>query len=139
MVKYLLPKLSFEYDSLEPFIDEQTMIIHHQKHHQTYVDGLNQCLEKFGGSGHPQYISSILSDLKSVPSEFAKKCLVNSGLKSKRATVIPESFMDSCVGDPTDLDISFETSENYLMFGQMSGDYETDRKNTGLKIGRAHV
>ena len=69
-----------------------------------------------------------------VPSEFAKRCLVNSGLKSKRVTVIPESYIDSCESEPVDLDISFETSENYLMFGQMSGDYLTDRKNTATTL-----
>lgn len=69
-----------------------------------------------------------------VPSEFAKRCLVNTGLKSKKVTVIPESYIDSCTQDPVNLDISFETPDNYLMFGQMSGDYETDRKNTATTI-----
>ena len=69
-----------------------------------------------------------------VPSEFAKRCLVNSGLKSKKVTVIPESYIDACESEPVDLNISFETEENYLMFGQMSGDYETDRKNTATTI-----
>lgn len=70
MVKYILPKLSYDYDQLEPFIDEKTMIIHHQKHHQSYVDGLNKTLEKIGGSSHPQYITSILSDLQSIPEKY---------------------------------------------------------------------
>ena len=69
-----------------------------------------------------------------VPSEFSKKCLVNSGLKSKRVTVIPESFMDACLEEPTELDLAFETENNYLLFGQISGDYETDRKNTGITL-----
>ena len=69
-----------------------------------------------------------------VPSEFAKRCLVNTGLKSKRVTVIPESFFDACLQDPIPLDINFQTNENYLMFGQMSGDYETDRKNTATLL-----
>ena len=69
-----------------------------------------------------------------VPSEFAKRCLVNSGLKSKRVTVIPESFMDACLEEPTQLDLAFETENNYLVFGQISGDYETDRKNTGITL-----
>mgnify|MGYP003867741311 CR=1 FL=1 len=69
-----------------------------------------------------------------VPSEFAKRCLVNTGLKSKRVTVIPESYIDSCVQDPVELSIKFETPENYLIFGQLSGDYETDRKNTATTI-----
>jgi Fe-Mn family superoxide dismutase len=67
MVKYDLPRLPYEYDDLEPFIDTETMKIHHQKHHQAYVDGLNNSLKKIGGESHPQYISSILSDLKSIP------------------------------------------------------------------------
>ncbi len=46
------------------------MIIHHQKHHQSYVDGLNKTLEKIGGSSHPQYITSILSDLQSIPEKY---------------------------------------------------------------------
>ncbi|MBS1268451.1 MAG: Superoxide dismutase [Fe] [Nitrosopumilus sp.] len=67
MVQYELPRLPYEYDELEPFIDKETMEIHHQKHHQSYVDGLNTSLEQIGGSSHPQYISSILSDLNSIP------------------------------------------------------------------------
>lgn len=69
-----------------------------------------------------------------VPSEFSKRTLVNTGLKSKRCTVIPESFFDACLDEPVPLDINFQTNENYLMFGQMSGDYETDRKNTATSL-----
>ena len=69
-----------------------------------------------------------------VPSEFAKRCLVNSGLKGKRASVIPESFIDACVEEPIEINLKFETPNNYLMLGQMSGDYETDRKNTAQTI-----
>lgn len=67
MVQYQLPRLPYGYDELEPYIDEQTMEIHHQKHHQSYVDGLNKTLEEISGSFHPQYITSVLSDLQSVP------------------------------------------------------------------------
>ena len=38
---FTLPKLPYAYNALEPFIDEQTMMIHHTKHHQAYVDKLN--------------------------------------------------------------------------------------------------
>ena len=74
MVRYELPRLPYGYDELEPFIDAQTMKIHHLKHHQAYVDGLNKSLESIGGASHPQYISSILSDLKAVP-ESGKSAL----------------------------------------------------------------
>jgi len=73
MVQYQLPKLSYGYDELEPFIDAQTMEIHHQKHHQSYTNGLNKTLEEIAGSFHPQYITSILSDLKSIPENSRNK------------------------------------------------------------------
>ena len=66
MVRYELPRLPYEYDELEPFIDEETMRIHHQMHHRGYVDGLNRSLEDIKAASHPQYISSILADLKSI-------------------------------------------------------------------------
>ena len=69
-----------------------------------------------------------------VPSEFAKRCLVNSGLKSKRVTVIPESYIDACVQNTDSLSLEFETENNFLILGQMSGDWETDRKNTAQAI-----
>jgi len=69
-----------------------------------------------------------------VPSEFSKKCLINSGLKSKRVTVIPESYIDSCEESPAALPLKFETENNFLLLGQMSGDWETDRKNTAQTI-----
>jgi len=42
---FSLPKLPYAYDALEPYIDEETMRIHHTKHHQGYVDKLNAALE----------------------------------------------------------------------------------------------
>lgn len=39
---FTLPKLPYAYDALEPFIDKQTMEIHHTKHHQAYVNKLNE-------------------------------------------------------------------------------------------------
>ena len=44
--KYELPPLPYAYDALEPYIDEQTMRLHHDKHHLAYVNGLNNALEK---------------------------------------------------------------------------------------------
>ena len=73
MVQYQLPRIPYGYDELEPFIDTKTMEIHHQKHHQSYVEGLNKSLEEIDGSFHPQYITSILSDLKSIPEHSRTK------------------------------------------------------------------
>ena len=42
-----LPSLPYKYDALEPYIDARTMEIHHDKHHQAYLDKLNAALEKY--------------------------------------------------------------------------------------------
>jgi superoxide dismutase, Fe-Mn family len=66
---HVLPKLPYEYNSLEPFIDENTMRIHHGKHHQTYVDKLNAALE-----GYPDLkdkpVDALIRDLDSVPEKI---------------------------------------------------------------------
>lgn len=46
---YTLPDLPYAYNALEPYIDEETMHYHHDKHHQTYVNNLNGAVEK-----HPE-------------------------------------------------------------------------------------
>ena len=43
---HVLPPLPYDYKALEPHIDEQTMRLHHDKHHQAYVDGLNKAEQK---------------------------------------------------------------------------------------------
>lgn len=45
-MKFTLPSLPYGYDSLEPHIDKETMMLHHQKHHQGYIDKLNTLVEK---------------------------------------------------------------------------------------------
>ncbi len=44
---FVLPPLPYAYDALEPHIDARTMEIHHNKHHQAYVDNLNKALENY--------------------------------------------------------------------------------------------
>jgi len=48
-VAYELPQLPYACDALEPYIDEQTMHLHHEKHHNTYVTNLNNALQKHPG------------------------------------------------------------------------------------------
>jgi len=66
---HVLPPLPYDYNALEPFIDEQTMRIHHTKHHQTYVDKLNAAL-----SGHKELealeVDELLKNLDRIPEEI---------------------------------------------------------------------
>ena len=58
---YELPELPYAYDALEPTIDEQTMRIHHGKHHQAYVDNLNKALDGTEWDGRP--LEQVLANL----------------------------------------------------------------------------
>jgi Fe-Mn family superoxide dismutase len=48
--RYALPPLPYGYDALEPFLGEQTLRLHHDRHHQGYVNGLNATLEKLAAA-----------------------------------------------------------------------------------------
>ncbi len=72
-----LPNLPYAYNALEPHIDEQTMNIHHTKHHQAYINNLNAALE-----GHPDIasksIEAILAMLEQLP-EGIRTAVQNNG------------------------------------------------------------
>jgi superoxide dismutase, Fe-Mn family len=64
---YEVPPLPYDYNALEPTIDEQTMQLHHDKHHQAYVDKANAALEGTDLDGKP--IEEVLKDLSQVPED----------------------------------------------------------------------
>ena len=55
---YTVPELPYAYDALEPNIDAETMHLHHDKHHVTYVTNLNAAIEK-----HPELGEKTIEDL----------------------------------------------------------------------------
>src|SRR4028118_707792 len=77
-MSYELPQLPYGYDALEPTIDEQTMHLHHEKHHNTYVTNLNAALEK-----HPQAdpgnVEELIANLDSVPEDIRTAVRNNGG------------------------------------------------------------
>ena len=64
---YEVPPQPYDYDALEPHIDEQTMRVHHDKHHQAYVDNANKALEGTEWADRP--VEAILSDLEIIPED----------------------------------------------------------------------
>lgn len=97
--KHALPALPYDYSALEPHIDEQTMRIHHTKHHQTYVDKLNAGLEK-----HPKLfavaLDALLSDLASVPEDI-RTIVRNHGGGHVNHSFFWESLAPGAGGEPT--------------------------------------
>ena len=73
---YELPSLPYDYDALAPTIDEQTMRIHHGKHHQAYVDNLNKAIEVTEWDGRP--IEQVLALLDELP-EDRRTAVRNNG------------------------------------------------------------
>jgi superoxide dismutase, Fe-Mn family len=66
-VAYTLPDLPYDYNALEPHIDEQTMRIHHTKHHQTYVDKLNDAIK--GTDLESNDVEALLRKFAAVPDD----------------------------------------------------------------------
>ena len=73
-----LPPLPYDYNALEPHIDEQTMRIHHDKHHGAYVNNLNAALEK-----HPELqnrsAEDLLKSINSIPDDIRTAVRNNGG------------------------------------------------------------
>jgi len=74
---YELPPLPYDYAALEPTIDEQTMRIHHGKHHQAYVDNLNKALEGSQWDGKP--LDQVLAMLDTLPEDKQTPVRNNGG------------------------------------------------------------
>jgi len=75
---YELPPLPYDYNALEPYIDEETMHLHHDKHHQAYVNNLNAALQgqsQFDNMG----IDELIRSLSSVPDNIRTTVRNNGG------------------------------------------------------------
>jgi superoxide dismutase, Fe-Mn family len=72
-----LPQLPYEYTALEPHIDEQTMRLHHDKHHQAYVDNANKALA--GTEWEDSSVESALAELDAMPEEIRTTVRNNAG------------------------------------------------------------
>ena len=93
-----LPALPYDYAALEPTIDEATMKLHHDKHHQSYVTNLNAAIEK-----HPELASKnpeeLITNLSSLPDDV-RKAVQNNGGGHVNHTMFWEIMKLNGGGDP---------------------------------------
>ena len=75
---YTLPNLPYAYDALTPYIDEDTMKIHHTKHHNGYVTNLNAAIEKYPAL-FEKTAEELVTDLQAVPEEIRGAVRNNGG------------------------------------------------------------
>ena len=94
-----LPPLPYDYAALEPSIDEQTMRIHHDKHHGTYVNNLNAALENQPNL-QGKSIEELLRDINSVP-ENIRTAVRNNGGGHANHTMFWEIMAPNAGGQPS--------------------------------------
>jgi Fe-Mn family superoxide dismutase len=116
-----LPKLPYAVDALEPYIDAQTMTIHHDKHHAAYITNLNGALEK-----HPELASKtlegLLGDLNAVPDDV-RTVVRNHGGGTWNHSMFWEIMAPKAGGAPTgELAQAIETA--FASFDQFKVELE---------------
>lgn len=124
---FTVPELPYAYNALEPYIDEMTMKIHHDKHHAAYVKNLNDALV-----GHDDLLAlpveEILADMLQVPEELRNK-VKNHGGGHANHSMFWESMAPKSGGEPTgDLQKAIDST-----FGSFSVFQE---KFTAIAMGR---
>ena len=111
-----LPKLPYTVDALEPYIDSQTMTIHHDKHHAAYVTNLNGAIDK-----HPELASksveALIKDLNAVPEDI-RMAVRNNGGGTWNHSMFWEIMAPKAGGAPKGalakaIDTSFSSFDNF--------------------------
>jgi len=121
---YSVPPLPYAYDALEPHIDKLTMEIHHDKHHQAYVDKVNAALD--GTSLADAAIEDVLRDLSQVP-EDKRTAVRNNGGGHYNHTLFWES-MSANGGDSPDGALGEAIASTFGSFA----DFQAKMKEAGV-------
>lgn len=109
---YSLPRLPYSYNSLEPFIDERTMNIHHTKHHAAYVNNLNKALEN--------------TDFKSAPllQLFKKISTLDKAIRNNGGGHYNHSLFWMMMKANPNKEKNMPSEELQKIFNQFFGNYE---------------
>ncbi|HEY1390161.1 MAG TPA: superoxide dismutase [Ktedonobacterales bacterium] len=117
---YELPPLPYDYNALEPYIDEETMHLHHDKHHQAYVNNLNAALQ-----GQSQFenmgINELIRSLSSVP-ENIRTAVRNNGGGHINHSMFWQIMKPSGGGEPTG-DLATAISSAFGSFDQFKAAF----------------
>ena len=97
-MSYSVPPLPYDYDALEPHIDEQTMQLHHDKHHQAYVDKANAALEGTEWADKP--IEEVLAEPLVAARRTSRAAVRNNGGGHANHTLFWESMSPDGGGEP---------------------------------------
>ena len=117
---YEVPALPYPYDALEPHIDAQTMTIHHDKHHQAYVDKVNAALEGTDFADTP--IEEVVSNLDAIP-EAKRGAVRNHGGGHYNHTLFWESMSPDGGGAP-DGDLGTAIDAAFGSFDEFKAKFE---------------
>jgi Fe-Mn family superoxide dismutase len=96
---HTLPELGYGYDALEPFIDKETMTIHHTKHHQAYITKLTAALDGHAGLQDKSAVE-LVSDLDSVPADIRTAVRNHGGGHVNHSFFWPLLKKDVTIGGP---------------------------------------
>ena len=117
---YEVPPLPYDYAALEPHIDEQTMRLHHDKHHQAYVDKANGALEGTEWADKP--IEEVIANLDSLPAD-KKGPVRNNGGGHLNHSLFWESMSPDGGGEPSG-DLAGAIDEAFGSFDAFKEQFE---------------
>lgn len=119
---YTLPDLPYAYDALEPYFDEETMHLHHDKHHNTYVTNLNAAIEKHPELGE-KTVEELISDLSAIPADI-KTAVQNNGGGHANHSFFWEILAPNAGGEPTGA-IKSAIDETFGSFDALKTEFKT--------------
>ncbi|WP_417629592.1 superoxide dismutase [Enterococcus faecalis] len=119
---YTLPELPYAYDALEPYIDVETMHLHHDKHHNTYVTNLNAAIEKHPELGEKS-VEDLISDMNAIPEDI-RTAVRNNGGGHANHTFFWEIMAPNAGGQPTGA-IKEAIDETFGSFDEMKVAFKT--------------
>ncbi|WP_061100669.1 superoxide dismutase [Enterococcus faecalis] len=119
---YTLPELPYAYDALEPYIDVETMHLHHDKHHNTYVTNLNAAIEKHPELGEKS-VEDLISDMNAIPEDI-RTAVRNNGGGHANHTFFWEIMAPNAGGQPTGA-IKEAIDETFGSFDEMKDAFKT--------------